>query len=54
MIETLVDVAKYILGDFPSQFQFLYYLFAFALGIAFIFVVFSPFILAYKMIGRDK
>lgn len=53
MIENLLDVARYILGDFPAQYQFLYYVFAFALGIAFIFVVFSPFILAYKMINRS-
>ena len=54
MIDNLLDVAKYILGEFPGQYQFLYYLFAFALGIAFLFVVFSPFIIAYKMIGSGK
>ena len=51
MIENLLDVARYILGEFPGQYQILYYIFAF--GIAFLFVVFSPFILAYKMINRS-
>lgn len=50
---SLVDIAKYILGVLPSQFEFMYYLFAFGLGIGFIFCLFAPFIMAYKLLGRD-
>lgn len=49
----LLDIAKFLLGEFPAQFEFLYYLFAFGLGIGFIFCLFAPFILAYTMLGRD-
>ena len=50
---SLLDIARYLLGEFPSQFEFLYYLFAFGMGIGFIFCLFAPFILAYKLLGRD-
>ena len=49
----LLDIARYLLGEFPSQIEFLYDLFAFGMGIGFIFCVCAPFILAYKLIGRD-
>ena len=50
---SLVDIAKYILGELPAQFEFMYYLFSFGLGIGFLFCLFSPFLMAYKLLGCD-
>lgn len=52
-MSNLVDIAKYILGDLPVQFEFMYYLFSFGLGMGFLFCLFSPFIMAYQLLGRD-
>jgi len=50
---SLYDIAVMILGELPSQYCFIYYIFTFAMGLGILFCAFSPFLLAYKIIGRD-
>ncbi len=47
-IESFYEFSRFILGDLPTQFQFLNAVFAFMLAFVFVFVVLSLFVYLYK------
>lgn len=49
----LYNIAVTILGDLPSEFHFIYYMFVVVMALVLVYCVFSPFIIAYKLIKGD-
>lgn len=52
MINSFYDLSVYILGELPTQFQFLNAILAYVFGLIFFFVVVSPFIYLFKKLTR--
>lgn len=50
-LNSLYDIAVYIVGTLPPQFSFIYGLVTLVISIVFILLIFTPFIIAYKLIG---
>ena len=48
----LYQMAQYILGDLPSEYQFLYVVLTFIEALALLWCLFAPFIFAYNFFKR--
>ena len=48
MINNVYDIAVFLLGELPQQFQFAYIILALVISLVFIICIFSPFIIAIK------
>lgn len=50
-LNSLYDISVYIVGALPPQYNFIYALVTLVISIIFILLIFTPFIIAYKLIG---
>lgn len=46
----LYQLAQYIIGDLPSEYQFIYIIFTMIEALILMWCLFSPFILAYSLV----